>query len=154
MMQRAIQRKRDPIRYNAYARNVANVKAWCTSNLTQTVMTGLQRPRTCSDCEQETGAGMNRNIVGSCFALLFTFMAPAQPQVVIDLSLITLPLCPAQNFKWCESVSRNSGGYSNDRRNARITQTFFMAGRTSRVFHVALRPTSRPRPRTPAVCGT
>jgi hypothetical protein len=28
---------------NAYARNVANVKAWCTSNPTQTVMAGLQR---------------------------------------------------------------------------------------------------------------
>src|SRR4051794_15445589 len=28
---------------NAYARNVANVKSWCTSNSTQTVMAGLQR---------------------------------------------------------------------------------------------------------------
>jgi hypothetical protein len=28
---------------NAYARNVANVKAWCTTNPTQTVMAGLER---------------------------------------------------------------------------------------------------------------
>jgi hypothetical protein len=28
---------------NAYARNVANVKTWCASNPTQTVMAGLQR---------------------------------------------------------------------------------------------------------------
>ena len=28
---------------NAYARNVANVKAWCVLNPTQTVMAGLQR---------------------------------------------------------------------------------------------------------------
>ena len=28
---------------NAYARNVANVKSWCASNPTQTVMAGLQR---------------------------------------------------------------------------------------------------------------
>src|SRR6476469_4085301 len=28
---------------NAYARNVANVKAWCALNPTQTVMAGLQR---------------------------------------------------------------------------------------------------------------
>jgi hypothetical protein len=28
---------------NAYARNVANVKLWCASNPTQTVMAGLQR---------------------------------------------------------------------------------------------------------------
>jgi hypothetical protein len=28
---------------NAYVRNVANVKAWCASNPTQTVMAGLQR---------------------------------------------------------------------------------------------------------------
>jgi hypothetical protein len=28
---------------NAYARNVASVKAWCTVNPTQTVMAGLER---------------------------------------------------------------------------------------------------------------
>jgi hypothetical protein len=28
---------------NAYARNVANVKSWCVSNPTQTVMAGLRR---------------------------------------------------------------------------------------------------------------
>jgi hypothetical protein len=28
---------------NAYARNVANVKSWCATNPTQTVMAGLQR---------------------------------------------------------------------------------------------------------------
>ena len=28
---------------DAYARNVANVKSWCASNPTQTVMAGLQR---------------------------------------------------------------------------------------------------------------
>jgi hypothetical protein len=28
---------------NAYARNVASVKAWCTTNPTQTVMAGLER---------------------------------------------------------------------------------------------------------------
>jgi len=28
---------------NAYARNVANVKFWCATNPTQTVMAGLQR---------------------------------------------------------------------------------------------------------------
>jgi hypothetical protein len=28
---------------NAYARNVANVKSWCTSNPAQTVMAGLER---------------------------------------------------------------------------------------------------------------
>jgi hypothetical protein len=28
---------------NAYNRNVANVKAWCTTNPTQTVMAGLER---------------------------------------------------------------------------------------------------------------
>ena len=28
---------------NAYERNVANVKSWCASNPTQTVMAGLQR---------------------------------------------------------------------------------------------------------------
>ena len=28
---------------NAYARNVANVKAWCALNSTQTVMAGLER---------------------------------------------------------------------------------------------------------------
>ena len=28
---------------NAYARNIANVKSWCASNPTQTVMAGLQR---------------------------------------------------------------------------------------------------------------
>jgi hypothetical protein len=28
---------------NAYARNVASLKAWCASNPTQTVMAGLQR---------------------------------------------------------------------------------------------------------------
>ena len=31
---------------NAYARNVANVKSWCASNPTQTVMAGLQRATT------------------------------------------------------------------------------------------------------------
>ena len=28
---------------NAYARNVANVKSWCATNSTQTVMAGLRR---------------------------------------------------------------------------------------------------------------
>ena len=31
---------------NAYARNVANVKSWCTSNPNATVMAGLQRRET------------------------------------------------------------------------------------------------------------
>ena len=29
--------------FNAYARNVANIKSWCASNPTQTVMAGLER---------------------------------------------------------------------------------------------------------------
>jgi hypothetical protein len=31
------------VNLNAYARNVANVKAWCAVNATQTVMAGLER---------------------------------------------------------------------------------------------------------------
>ena len=53
-------------------------------------MAGLQRAtRPDSDHKRETEDTMNRNIVASICVPLFTSIAPASAQVVIDLSLIT-----------------------------------------------------------------